>query len=51
MYYLKPLYLLHILLSVNELVCRRGVGAQYVTGEVYQQRVLTPDNPDPVHNS
>ena len=31
--------------------CRRGVGAQYVTGEVYQQRVLTPDNPDPVHNS
>ena len=30
---------------------RRGVGAQYVTGEVYQQRVLTPDNPGPVHFS
>ena len=51
MYYLKPLYLLHILLSVNELVRRRGVGAQYELGEVYQQRVLTPDNPGPVHNT
>ena len=31
--------------------CRRGVGAQYVTGELYQQRVLAPDNPGPVHNT
>ena len=31
--------------------CRRGVRAQHVTGEVYQQRALTPGNPGPVHNS
>ena len=27
------------------------MGAQYVTEGVYQQRVLTPDNPGPVHNT
>ena len=30
--------------------CRHGVGAQHVTGEASQQRVLTTDTPGSVHN-
>ena len=31
-------------------VCRRGVGAQYATGETSQQRVLISMTPGHVHN-